>query len=154
MNLGRLLFSFGGRINWAKFWLAQLIAVVFWIVVFFLAWVAASPSNHAIPAALILIASIPSLIAAIAVGIKRLHDRDKSGWWLLLFYLVPYLLLGFGRIAGPERMLGVALAVASAAISIWTIVELGCWRGTVGSNQYGPDPLEGTAAAGLPAASV
>jgi|SRR5215472_6167175 len=146
MNLGKLLFSFGGRINRAKFWLAQLIAVVFWIVVFFLAWVAASPSNHAIPTALILIASIPSMIVGAAVGIKRLHDRDKSGWWLLLFYLVPYLLFGpIGWITGPERMLGVALAVASAAVTIWMIVEIGCRRGTVGPNQYGPDPLEGVA---------
>jgi uncharacterized membrane protein YhaH (DUF805 family) len=80
------------------------------------------------------------------VGIKRLHDRDKSGWWLLLFYLVPYLLLGpIGWITGPERMLGVALAVASAAVTIWMIVEIGCRRGTVGPNQYGPDPLEGVA---------
>ena len=22
-----------------------------------------------------------------AVGVKRLHDRDKSGWWILLFWL-------------------------------------------------------------------
>jgi Protein of unknown function (DUF805) len=89
-------------------------------VVFFLAWIAASPSNWAIPAALILIANIPAVIAGIAVGIKRLHDRDKSGWWLLLFYLVPGLLEGIGRsIAGPARILGVALGVASAAITIW-----------------------------------
>jgi len=29
------------------------------------------------------------LIASIAVCIKRLHDRDRSGWWLLLFYAGP-----------------------------------------------------------------
>ena len=78
MNL--LLFSFDGRINRGKFWLAQFIGIVFWIVVFFMAWIVASPSNRAIPAALVLIDNIPAVIAAIAVGIKRLHDRNKSGW--------------------------------------------------------------------------
>ena len=34
-----------------------------------------------------LIAYIPLIVSGLAVGIKRLHDRDKSGWWLLLFYL-------------------------------------------------------------------
>src|SRR5262249_12104090 len=31
--LGKLLFSFGGRINRAKFWLGWSIAIVYWIVV-------------------------------------------------------------------------------------------------------------------------
>ena len=34
-----------------------------------------------------IIVVIPMLVSGIAVGIKRLHDRNKSGWWLLLFYL-------------------------------------------------------------------
>ena len=40
------------------------------------------------------------LISGIAVGIKRLHDRDKGGWWLLLFYVVPGLLGGIGMATG------------------------------------------------------
>jgi len=33
------------------------------------------------------------------------------------------------------------LHVISFAISVWAFVELGCLRGTVGPNRYGPDPL-------------
>jgi uncharacterized membrane protein YhaH (DUF805 family) len=31
--------------------------------------------------------------------------------------------------------------LGSVAISIWALVELGCLRGTAGTNQYGPVPL-------------
>ena len=72
-----------------------------------------------------------------AVGIKRLHDRDKSGWWLAAFYLVPPLLDGVGRTTGLSAIFG----LASIAVSIWAIVELGFLRGATGPNQYGPDPL-------------
>lgn len=47
---------------------------------------------------------------------KRLHDRNKSIWWLLLF-LIPY--LGW----------------------LWLIIECFFLKGTTGPNQYGPDPL-------------
>ena len=36
--------------------------------------------------------TVVSWISAFAVGVKRLHDRDKSGWWILLFYLAPSVL--------------------------------------------------------------
>jgi uncharacterized membrane protein YhaH (DUF805 family) len=82
------------------------------------------------------------LISAIAVGIKRLHDRNKSGWYLLLFYLLPGILLGAGLMF-PERsnIVATVLALLAFAISIWAFVELGCLRGTIGVNPYGPDPV-------------
>lgn len=53
------------------------------------------------------------LFPAIMVHIKRFHDRDKSGWWLLIA-LIPLI--------GP----------------IWLLIELGFLKGTPGPNQYGP----------------
>ena len=44
------------------------------------------------------------------------------------------------------------LSLASLAISIWAIVELGCLKGTTGPNMYGPDPLP--AEAGLTSRSI
>ena len=38
--------------------------------------------------------------------------------------------------------LGFVLHLVAFAITVWAFVELGCLRGTVGPNQYGPDPLE------------
>jgi uncharacterized membrane protein YhaH (DUF805 family) len=84
-----------------------------------------------------------------AVGIKRLHDRDKSGWWLLLFYGGPYFTSLLGYIFGGSDDLGrdvtpflvVALQYISAGIVIWSLGELGVLRGTIGANRYGPDPV-------------
>jgi uncharacterized membrane protein YhaH (DUF805 family) len=76
----------------------------------------------------------------LALGAKRLHDRNKSAWWLALFWLLPGVLQGIGEQIGTA---GIVLSIAAFAISIWGLVELGFLRGTVGPNQYGPDPLEG-----------
>jgi uncharacterized membrane protein YhaH (DUF805 family) len=108
-------------------------------------------ADQATPAQLLgLIVNIGVAVSSIAVGIKRLHDRDKSGWWLLLFYLVPSILMGIGAImfyygigeesAGP--IIGGSVAyILGLAVMVWTFVELGCLRGTLGPNRYGPDPL-------------
>jgi uncharacterized membrane protein YhaH (DUF805 family) len=47
---------------------------------------------------------------------------------------------------------GFVLHLVSFAITVWAFVELGCLRGTVGPNRYGPDPLEPAALgpAGVP----
>src|SRR5262249_12383731 len=83
---------------------------------------------------------IVSWISAFAIGVKRLHDRNKSGWWILLFYVVPLLLGGGGNQA--ESAVAGILGLVSLAISIWALIELGFLRGTVGPNRFGPDPLQ------------
>lgn len=51
-----------------------------------------------------------------AVHFRRLHDTDRSAWWLLLI-IIP--------VVG------------------WIIIILfNCQRGTQGDNRYGPDPLQ------------
>jgi uncharacterized membrane protein YhaH (DUF805 family) len=84
-------------------------------------------------------------ISSLAVGVKRLHDRDKSGWYLILFYVVPTVLVVIAMVLGMtmEDSLIVAgiLGVIAAGIGIWAFIEIGCLRGTVGPNPYGPDPL-------------
>jgi uncharacterized membrane protein YhaH (DUF805 family) len=59
--------------------------------------------------------SLITLIPGLAVSVRRLHDLDKSGWWLLLL-LVP--------------MIGVIVLIV-----FWAI------EGTRGQNRFGPDPL-------------
>ncbi len=62
---------------------------------------------------LYLIVEIPVLYASINIGIKRFHDRDKSGWWVLIA-LIP--IIGW----------------------IWYVIECGFLPGTDGPNQYDP----------------
>ena len=88
---------------------------------------------------------IPWLTWGFAIHTERLHDRDKSAWWLLAFYVVPAVLghfanaVWFGGAAGTA--LHYILVLAGFALTTWGLVEIGCLRGTGGSNKYGPDPL-------------
>jgi uncharacterized membrane protein YhaH (DUF805 family) len=66
-------------------------------------------------------AGVMLLWGQLGVCIKRLHDRGKSGWWLLIFWALP--------------------AVAIGVIWLWAVLELGCLGGTEGPNAYGPEPL-------------
>jgi uncharacterized membrane protein YhaH (DUF805 family) len=147
MDWGNLLFSYTGRINRAKYWLAILIYVVVSIVA---QVIGLATGSEGLTMMLSAVANLFSFVSGILVGIKRLHDRDKSGWLLLLFYIAPGVLLaigiviGFLGVAGDSSggsAIGAVLSLAGVAILIWAFVELGCLRGTVGPNQYGPDPL-------------
>src|SRR5262245_37190173 len=120
MDWKALLFTFGGRLNRGKYWLGVLIvalvyvaaAIVFWILYILLGETAAAIIGGIAAAA----AFIAVIWAGIAIAIKRLHDREKSGWWLLLFGLVPAILSGAGAALGT---FGIVLSLASLAISIW-----------------------------------
>lgn len=61
------------------------------------------------------LATLALLIPSIAVSVRRFHDMDRSGWWLLL------VLTGIGAII----------------VFFWFMV-----RGTRGPNRFGPDPLD------------
>jgi len=142
MNPFVLLFSFSGRINRAKFWLAALIYFVVFVAI--IGMTIALSSSMSAMYIVALIAYVPLIVSGIAVGIKRLHDRDKSAWWLAVFYFTPLLLslLGVDVFGEDESGIGQQILVyVSFAINIWAIVELGCLRGTIGANQYGGDPL-------------
>ena len=81
------------------------------------------------------------MISSFAVGVKRLHDRDQSGWWIVLFYFGPGVASAIGQ-SSVSGAVYLVLSLLSFAISIWAIVVLGFLRGTRGPNRYGPDPLE------------
>ncbi len=62
-----------------------------------------------------LIFVLATLAPSICVAIRRMHDKDKSGWWLLIG-LVP---------------------IIGALYLLYLFVT----RGTEGENRFGPDPL-------------
>ena len=147
IDLGSLLFSFQGRINRGKYWLAVLVYFVIMIILIlagFAIGFSVRSGGGIVIGLLAIIFYIAIIISSLAVGIKRLHDRDKSGWWLLIFYFLPALLSGTGtamEIGTGSRGASGLFSLVSFGISIWGFVELGCLRGTVGPNDYGPDPL-------------
>ncbi len=104
--------------------------------------------------------SLALILPSLAVGVRRLHDVDRTGWWILapLVPLLPTIalagvmgaggaiggLLGSGSIAalgaGGAGMALVVGGLAVAAISILLLVWY-CTRGTAGPNRFGEDPL-------------
>jgi uncharacterized membrane protein YhaH (DUF805 family) len=112
IDWGHLLFAFDGRINRAKFWLVWALSWLFMVVMVGIAAAIGSTFVYVIFA----VAYIGLIWVSLAAAIKRWHDRDKSGWWVLIS-LIPLI--------GP----------------IWALVETGFLEGTQGPNQYGPDPL-------------
>jgi uncharacterized membrane protein YhaH (DUF805 family) len=128
-----LLFSFPGRINRSKYWIATITYVSVIIALVGLGFFFRFDIIFFVIAALVFIAMT---VSGVAVGLKRLHDRDMSGWWLLVFYLLPVVLDGIGRELGNTIILSLG-----SAMSVWALIVLGFLRGTPGANQYGPDPL-------------
>jgi uncharacterized membrane protein YhaH (DUF805 family) len=154
MGFGHLLFGFSGRINRAKYWLAVVLWALAGLIAFGLIanvmWHAMSAysadntggliANLGLGIILIVLIMIPVFISGFAIGVKRLHDRNRSGWWILPFYGGPGVLDRIDR-AADTAVLSFVLQLAILAVAIWGLVELGFLRGMVGPNQYGPDPL-------------
>ena len=143
-DLFEFLFGASGRINRAKYWRSTLLFTVAGLMAAVILFTAAGIAAPLFIIAVVLVL-IPWLLWGFSITTERLHDRDKSAWWLVVFYLVP---AGLGQLAKTAWFAGAAgtvlhyiLALASFALTIWGFVEIGCLRGTAGSNTYGPDPL-------------
>jgi uncharacterized membrane protein YhaH (DUF805 family) len=86
------------------------------------------------------------LYPSTALMVKRLHDRNRPSYWAA-FILVPMVLKSLTDLMGMtgdplnQNALDYLLNIIVFVVSIWFFVELGCLRGTVGANQYGPDPI-------------
>ena len=140
------LFSFKGRIGRVDFWLRMLtIAAMFSVVIIFDTLL----NIRALAIRLGIAAFAGSLVVGLSAMARRLHDRNKSAWYILLFLGVPSALQGF-RSGNKEDGLQIMLFsggfssfidVVCLAISIWMVVELGILSGSRASNEYGPPPL-------------
>ena len=153
MNPKKILFSFEGRISRRTFWLASLgviVAVLVLTVAPFLI------GNEEWAVLIIALTSqfiwLLSLWPLMAVGARRLHDRDKNGWWLLVYWLVPVALIcgGMSIILFDDPRTGrtgdfatgAILLFASLVPALFGIIELGILPGTRGPNRYGADPAQ------------
>lgn len=120
------LISFNGRQRRLYFWLVAIgIAVVNAIVANFTwqpAYMAMMLHNGGPgfgPLAMVGgLISLALFVLSVFNSIKRLHDRDKSGWWLLAMYAACLTVIG----------------------ALWPLIELGFLDGTPGPNKFGPSP--------------
>lgn len=75
-----------------------------------------------------------------AATIRQLHDRNKSGWWILPFFVAPVALNNFaGRLDFPYAAF--AIGLTAMVLCVWGSVETLFLQGTRGPNRFGADPL-------------
>lgn len=112
-SFSELYFSFEGRINRAKFWLHQVLILNLIFVACIVIGGLVGKDDGLVAGYIIglLVILWPSL----ALEVKRCHDRNRSGAFILVA-LIPI-------------------------VSLWYAVEVLFLKGTEGDNQYGPDPL-------------
>ncbi|MEL6374323.1 MAG: DUF805 domain-containing protein [Pseudomonadota bacterium] len=131
-------FSPGGRSGRAAWWLGNVFLYIISIALLlgtgylaqmlgFIDWATAlAPSDTGDPPDFVALLSNPGVwmvlaayllttYMAIVLSVRRLHDRGKSGWWLLLMVLLSVIIIG----------------------AIWMLVELGFLAGQPGPNRYG-----------------
>jgi uncharacterized membrane protein YhaH (DUF805 family) len=125
-GLGWLLFSLRGRIRRRQYWFGSLLMMLFLLFGGVGAGLATyslrqSGDGNTLALLVLILVVAPLILLAIwwsfALSVKRWHDRNKSGLWVLIG-LIPY--IG----------------------SLWAFIENGCLPGTEGPNDYGPDPRQ------------
>ena len=132
MSIVQMLFSFEGRMRRRDFWLCLICLGLLQGVLYSLMaamfaplWLTAYSHDTTVTvwggwwammfAPPMLLLHFLLLWPRVAIGVKRCHDRDKSGLWLLLWF-IPF--LGW----------------------LWLLIDLGFLDGTPGPNKYGPSP--------------
>jgi uncharacterized membrane protein YhaH (DUF805 family) len=162
------LFSFKGRINRAKYWLAGLIIICWMIFLTLLLFVPIGYlfgwpeklnfgldnvfaifdpatfrglSRSELGGIIVNIITLPVFLWVFcATSVKRLHDRGRSALWMVPFFVIPGLYKQFAERL-PDSYWVLPLALIACVLCLWGFVELYFLRGTKWTNQYGPDPL-------------
>lgn len=131
----RACFTTKGRAQRKEFWIIEGVSLICSLLIglFVIFVVSSKQATAASKSSLILVAvlGLAFWIASLCVWIRRLHDLNRSEWWLLS----PIV----GKIAC--KFLGFSLfsVLMDLACLAWFIV-LGSINGTPGENDYGSDP--------------
>jgi uncharacterized membrane protein YhaH (DUF805 family) len=134
-----LLNSFEGRISRKTFWIGMAVLVSAEILGHL---VAQTLQGDRLSAIVDLAFTYPEF----AIAAKRAHDRDLPIWILIVFFGggAALDLLTVLQLTGSDEQpsaLSLVIAVPFTVLLVALLIELGFRRGTIGPNQYGPDPV-------------
>lgn len=135
-------FTFKGRVRRKGFWIILGVNVLCLLLFNFLIHVAQSRLMLNLLAISLGIPFGLLCIARICVAIRRLHDLNRSGWWILP--LETGTTIAF--ITSENSLNGGLVSSIACVISIAWVIVCGALDGTSGDNDYGSDPKgrEGT----------
>ena len=126
--------SFKGRASRSEFWWFMLCIGLINLA----ANIVLSPLPPKTAMGLNFLVSLALLLPNLGVTVRRLHDRNLAGWWLLVPILsLLFWLLGRGAPGGNAGLVAALLSL-SMCICYLAILSL---PGTAGPNRFGPDPL-------------
>jgi uncharacterized membrane protein YhaH (DUF805 family) len=112
--------NFSSRACRSEYW--------YWVLFIILADIVAGIIDYALGMQIVSsLFGLVTLLPGIAVSIRRLHDLDRTGWWILL---------------------GLIPIIGWIILLIWYIS-----KGTDGPNRFGPDPLATLAIPAAPRAA-
>jgi uncharacterized membrane protein YhaH (DUF805 family) len=106
--------GFTGRARRSEYWWFALFTILVSIVTSILDGALGLDFEGSTTGLIGLVASLALLLPSLAVGVRRLHDTDRTGWWLLIA-LVP--LVGF------------------IVLIVFFVLD-----STPGTNRFGPNP--------------
>lgn len=112
-KLGYMFLDYEGRLNRKPYFIWGLILGVALSILQGLMGVVAE--DYTIFNVFILAISILQMVASFSLIIRRCHDLNHSGWYSLTLFIPIF--------------------------NIYVIIKLLFFRGTIGPNKYGPDPL-------------
>lgn len=148
MTLGAKLksyFSVSGRISAHQYRYLMLRLLCLWLAVLVVAVFLASYGVRFAGYVAVGV-FVATLLANFTAFIRRLHDRNRTGWWLLFsiiaFFVSYYLDWTVTDQKGGLMAVIILLVVGVALVNFWLFIETFVRAGTQGPNRFGPDPRD------------
>ncbi len=145
--------DFSGRAPRAEFWWYCLALIVAYIVVAFVESILGMRGMiHGAYGPLSALLWLATIVPSLAVSVRRLHDTNRSGWWILVPMVPWFLAFMFGGSAmlgaaamgsGAGMMAGAGIAMlfmGVAFVAEIVLLVLMLLPSTPGENRYGPNP--------------
>lgn len=108
--------NFSGRASRSEYWLFYLFTIIAGIVMVIIDAAVGTYDAKTGYGLLNTVFSLAVLVPGLAVSVRRLHDLNKSGWWLLIS-IIPF--------------------IGAICLIVWF-----CFKGTEGQNRFGYNPLQ------------
>jgi len=141
--------DFSGRASRPEYWWYTLAVVIAAIVVSIVENIVGLDQMVGPYGPLSLILMLGLLLPGLAVTVRRLHDTNRSGWWLLIV-IVPYCIVGIVSVMamrsgsmgtlGTAGLLSIVALIGAIVLLIFMVLP-----GTPGDNSYGPPAGDNTA---------
>lgn len=149
--------DFSGRAPRAEYWWFYLLIILAYAVAMILDSIVGVPlmGPYGVVTGIVLLAL---LVPSLAAGVRRLHDTNRTGWWMagpIVPYAIAVVMMGPALLDpasvqdGSTGMGSMGLAMiflllgVALAITVFVFLVL---PGTKGPNNYGDDPYAGGAA--------